>query len=177
MISLFAGGGIPDAAAIHEARKRRQAAREKLDDYIPVQKSVVKGGSRLVREDPRDDDSDEEKRISFTGVKPNSIKQQSDMRNSAYNSEDEDEDEHETKEEDWEQQQIRKAGVQSEFSKLTMHEEVKGNEFRNGSSSMAPLKKPAAYDLHGIKGRLKERWGGHMFTWNDIRSTNVVHCL
>ena len=76
------GGLIPDAAAIHAARKRRQAARERGEDpaaaatgggpkdYISLedQKRPVKGrGSRLVEEEEDDRDPSDEERISFTG--------------------------------------------------------------------------------------------------------------
>ena len=66
-IVLFAGGAIPDAAAIHAARKKREAAREKggKEDFIPIKNVEKKSskGPRLLREEDEDDD---EERICFT---------------------------------------------------------------------------------------------------------------
>ena len=49
-VYFFAGGVIPDAKMIHEARKRRQMARE-LGDFVPVDDTVKveKSSSRLIR--------------------------------------------------------------------------------------------------------------------------------
>jgi len=61
------GGAIPDAAAIHAARKKREAAREKggKEDFIPIKNVEKKSmkGPRLLREE---DEDDEEERICFT---------------------------------------------------------------------------------------------------------------
>ena len=68
-----AGGAIPDAAAIHAARKKREAARAagEKEDFIPIKdvekETKSKRGPRLLREE---DEDDEEERISFT-VKEN----------------------------------------------------------------------------------------------------------
>lgn len=48
------GGQIPDASLIHMARKRRQQARERGDDFIPIDNTTVaanqgKKSSRLIR--------------------------------------------------------------------------------------------------------------------------------
>ena len=54
-IVLIAGGAIPDAAAIHAARKKREAAREKggKEDFIPIKNVEKKSakGPRLLREE------------------------------------------------------------------------------------------------------------------------------
>ena len=71
---LFSGGGIPDAATIHAARKKREAMREaggvSEKDYIPIKKADDaesgrgKRGPRLVREE--DEEEEGEDRLSFT---------------------------------------------------------------------------------------------------------------
>ena len=52
---------IPDAYAIHQARKKREEAR-KTNEYIPVNRDKVykANKSRLIREDDNDDDEDED---------------------------------------------------------------------------------------------------------------------
>ena len=64
---------IPDAAAIHAARKRRELARQTEQDFIPVDDTKRYEGhftstGRLVREDENDisDDEDEEGAITFS---------------------------------------------------------------------------------------------------------------
>ena len=84
---IFPAGLIPDAAEIHAARKRRQAARESRSaaaaptpdnsnsagagaDSIPIIRKPTRkggGGSRLVRDEDDDRDVSDEDRISFTG--------------------------------------------------------------------------------------------------------------
>ena len=70
------GGAIPDATAIHAARKKREALRAcgnlpeaKPRSYIPLHDNTE--NDRKVRSPhPDDDDSDiEESRMSFTGVR------------------------------------------------------------------------------------------------------------
>ena len=73
-LSFFSGGGIPDAATIHAARKKREALREAggggaSQDYLPIKKADdesgrAKRGPRLVREE--DEEEGEEDRVSFT---------------------------------------------------------------------------------------------------------------
>jgi len=64
---IIQSGAIPDAAAIHAARKKREAAREKggKEDFIPIKNVEKKSskGPRLLREEDEDDD---EERICFT---------------------------------------------------------------------------------------------------------------
>ena len=47
------GGQIPDASLIHMARKRRQLARERGDEFIPIDGNADNGqgkkSSRLIR--------------------------------------------------------------------------------------------------------------------------------
>ena len=72
--NLFSGGGIPDAATIHAARKKREALRDAggggaSQDYLPIKKADdesgrAKRGPRLVREE--DEEEGEEDRVSFT---------------------------------------------------------------------------------------------------------------
>ena len=72
------GGAIPDATAIHAARKKREAMRagghaseDKSRSYIPLKGNgeVEKSQSRQ-RSPQDDDDSDaDEPRINFTGVR------------------------------------------------------------------------------------------------------------
>lgn len=72
--TVLESGAIPDAAMIHEARKKRQKAREQ-GDFIEIEekKTSRTAKSRLVREeDDDDDDQSEEERVdmnAITGVK------------------------------------------------------------------------------------------------------------
>lgn len=66
-------GEIPDAAFIHAARKRRQMARELGGEAPLVETEVTK--KRMVQEDQDASDDEEEKRISFSGVRNKSQRQ------------------------------------------------------------------------------------------------------
>lgn len=90
--SLLESGAIPDASMIHEARKKRQKARElgkcpsqfiklakmlKLrvffvaGDYVAIEEtkqSDREKKSRLVREDADDDDASEDERVDMSGI-------------------------------------------------------------------------------------------------------------
>jgi len=50
---IYVGGQIPDASLIHLARKRRQLARERGDEFIPIDSGAgaahEKKSSRLIR--------------------------------------------------------------------------------------------------------------------------------
>ena len=52
-MNLLLGGPIPDANLIHLARKRRQLARERGDEFIPLEDTATTSGSkkssRLIR--------------------------------------------------------------------------------------------------------------------------------
>ena len=72
---VIVGRGIPDAATIHAARKKREAARaagpQQTADFIPVEKREGerrrRGGGRLVREEDEEEAGEgEEERVSFT---------------------------------------------------------------------------------------------------------------
>ena len=65
---ILRSGVIPDANMIHMARKRRQAARDRGDEFIPLNEGSREEtpNSRLVRDDDNDkSDDDEEERVSF----------------------------------------------------------------------------------------------------------------
>ena len=70
------GGAIPDATAIHAARKKREAMRAggslpdvKSQSYIPLTNNSA-DRDRRIRSPREEDDSDaEESRINFTGVR------------------------------------------------------------------------------------------------------------
>lgn len=71
--ALLESGAIPDAAMIHEARKKRQKARE-LGDFVSIEdpKPVDnKKGGRLIREEAEDDGSEDERvdMSAITGAK------------------------------------------------------------------------------------------------------------
>lgn len=70
--TMLESGAIPDAAMIHEARKKRQQARE-LGDFVAIEDPKVADNKkgRLIREDAEDDASDDERvdMSAITGVK------------------------------------------------------------------------------------------------------------
>ena len=76
MLLFLLGGAIPDATAIHAARKKREALRagaqfpdNKSRSYIPL-KDQTDGEKKLRSPTQEDDDSDvDEARINFTGVR------------------------------------------------------------------------------------------------------------
>jgi hypothetical protein len=70
----FAGGGIPDAAAIHAARKKRELMRAKggAEDFLPIkpakkapEEANKKIGKRLVREE---DEEEEVRGLKFGNI-------------------------------------------------------------------------------------------------------------
>lgn len=66
--ALLESGAIPDAAMIHEARKKRQKARE-LGDYVAIEepKPVDNKKGRLIREEAEDDGSEDE-RVDMSAI-------------------------------------------------------------------------------------------------------------
>lgn len=70
--ALLESGAIPDAAMIHEARKKRQKARE-LGDYVSIEdpKPADNKKGRLIREEAEDDGSEDERvdMSAITGAK------------------------------------------------------------------------------------------------------------
>ncbi|KAG7267358.1 hypothetical protein CRUP_030957 [Coryphaenoides rupestris] len=110
-LSSLRPGEIPDAAFIHAARKRRQLARELGGEPPLVEADAPK--KRLVREDEgeQEDGSDDEddKRISFSGVKNKSQRQKIAEEIGIDGSDDEGLDaSHDEELSRWEQEQIRK---------------------------------------------------------------------
>lgn len=67
--AVLESGAIPDAAMIHEARKKRQKAREQ-GEFIELEekKPVNNKKGRLVREDVDDDDQSDEERVDMAGI-------------------------------------------------------------------------------------------------------------
>lgn len=112
MKQLLKSGGIPDAAMIHAARKRRQEAREMGGDYIPVSYDAdnkFEGGSksRLVREDENDNSDDEGVRLKMSlNVTAADREKRREAFDAAQDSEPDDLDQGE--DDEWEKQQIRK---------------------------------------------------------------------
>merc|ERR1719309_32384 len=164
-------GGIPDAAAIHAARKKREAARAKggRDDFIPIKKKDQKSannGKRLVREDQEED---EDERISFT-VKESS--KEDDYHRLAAAGDDA---ECDSDNEHWEKQQIRKAVTDTQIHCVASEKyhfdgggggpipplppTISGHQPAPPPPTSAPplMNRPARYDLHGIRDRMKER--------------------
>jgi len=168
---IIQAGGIPDAVAIHAARKKREALRARggADDYLPIRKTPsTTTGKRLLREEDQDDDDDE--RISFT-VKEN--KKEDDYHRHAHSHDtgagsDSDNDH-------WEAQQIRKAVTQNQISYAANEKYTDGFAglphpplppmISAGTPSPAPqpprgpppLAKPVQYNLPGIRDRMKQR--------------------
>ena len=77
ILFVYLGGAIPDATAIHAARKKREAIRagghqaeSKSRSYIPL-KSEGDRDRKLCspRQEDEDDSDAEEARINFTGVR------------------------------------------------------------------------------------------------------------
>nr|XP_018903657.1 PREDICTED: PAX3- and PAX7-binding protein 1 [Bemisia tabaci] len=108
---LLKSGHIPDANLIHEARKRRQKARE-MGDFIPLEESAktesTEDKSRLIREDA--EDSEEEERINMAGIRSQKLDKQE--RREAFDAAQQSENEEDLdggEEDEWENQQIRKA--------------------------------------------------------------------
>ena len=157
---MSSGGAIPDAAAIHAARKQRQAARDGGSagpggaSYIPIQK---KNSAHNSADDESADEDDDNVRIKFAGIKSG---KRPDMGN--------DRDETEEEEHGWEEQQIRKAvkntgvGYNSEsllappppptisMTPTDMLPKYDGGKFSQVNTNIT-------YNLDGIKGRLKQR--------------------
>ena len=104
LTGVVSGGGIPDAATIHAARKKREAARA-AGDYIPIEKKEEgrgRGGRRLVREEDEEDGGEgEEERVSFT------VKQRS--KEDEYHRKAARSDNSDSEPETWEKMQISKA--------------------------------------------------------------------
>ena len=157
---LFSGGLIPDAAAIHAARKQRQAVRDggivtSSASYIPINK---KSSANNSADDESPDEDDDNVRIKLAGIK--SGKRQGNGQMVV-----EDDDEH-----GWEEQQIRKAilknptlGPEALFPPpppvISGHESIPYSVDSGFDLSKIDLNPKSAitYNLEGIKGRLQQR--------------------
>eukprot|EP00092_Neocalanus_flemingeri_P000916 GFUD01000974.1.p1 GENE.GFUD01000974.1~~GFUD01000974.1.p1 ORF type:complete len:671 (-),score=245.90 GFUD01000974.1:43-2055(-) len=165
------GGGIPDAAAIHAARKKREAARAagEKEDFIPIKKvekeGKARGGARLVREEDEDED---EERISFT-VKENKREDEYHKKIGRGGGDDSDSDP------EWEKMQISKAINSNQIiaaskdaalnatlgmPRAPLPPSISGDTSRpapGGRKGEAPLARPQKYDLPGIRERMKAK--------------------
>ena len=134
-------------------------------DYIPLRKDEE---GRKARRKSGDSDSDED-RIDFAGVRSDRQVMTTQMSALAPTIQD---DEDET----WERQQIRKAMGQTQASSLPPqlvgmpdpdHLPAEGAiNFRGPPGEQ--IKAPVAYNLQGIKGRLKERYVNELLSWFDF---------
>ena len=168
----FPGGGIPDAAAIHAARKKREAAREARErgggaDFIPVSRGGERGraGPRLVREEDQEEELDEG-RLSFT-VKQGKREDEYHRRVGRGGAE------HSDSDPEWEMQQINKAITRDQVVAAS-HDAVVAGELGMPRAPLPPslspepgrarqqaeLARPAQYDLPGIRERMAARLQG-----------------
>lgn len=118
-------GVIPDAATIHEARKKRQKMREQGADFIPVSEdhqSQADKKNRLVREE--DDDHSDENSQDRIDMTVNTDARDRERRRQVFldsqESPDEDQDQ-EFEHEEWEVQQIRKAVTGAQIAAVIPH--------------------------------------------------------
>ncbi|KAG2172997.1 hypothetical protein INT44_006970 [Umbelopsis vinacea] len=121
--SLSSGSSIPDANAIHAAKKRRELMRQGIkiqdDDFIALDEGEPENQSRLVREEDEDDDAEDEYE-KYVGDKlalgKKAQKQQEASRKAGVREmiEDAEEDDSELDELDrWEQEMIKFGGVRT----------------------------------------------------------------
>lgn len=155
-------GGIPDAAAIHAARKKREALRAKGgDDYIPIKKGETgkKKGGRLTREEDEEEDFSEE-RISFTRKELS--------KDEEYHKKLRKEEESEDSDPEWEKMQISKAitgqqmtsNIENQLNLDPMMPKAPPPPiFQHNiiSKEVGGLSRPAKYDLPGIRERMRKR--------------------
>lgn len=125
--SLLESGAIPDAAMIHEARKKRQKARELgmnryscdysfkfikftmcfTGDYVAIEeKPVDNRKGRLIREEAEDDASDDE-RVDMSAI--TGAKEREERREKFYSVQHGSDEDSDLDMNEWESQQIRKA--------------------------------------------------------------------
>ena len=155
----FTGGVIPDAAAIHAARKQRQAARDGgqvAGSYIPIKKKNSEPNSA---DDESADEDDDNVRIKFAGVKTG---KREEFDNGRIN--DDEDDEH-----GWEEQQIRKAmkNLGTHYISEAPTPQVVSEDSQYSSEmsvfpsydadKMSVGNTAITYNLEGIKGRLNLR--------------------
>jgi len=166
---IIQAGGIPDAVAIHAARKKREAMRARggEEEYIPVRKSNTNTntGKRLVREE--DQEEEDEERISFT-IKES--KKEDDYHRHAQADQGSDSDN-----DHWEAQQIRKAVTQNQISYAATEKYTDSlaglphpplppvislatsSPLPQPPRGPPPLARPVQYNLPGIRDRMKQR--------------------
>ena len=159
---ILQSGAIPDATAIFQARKRRQALREKGETissapnqrYISL-KSKNDDDHHSGRQEEEDSD-DDEARIVMSGVRSNEeVRKESFER--LQGQEMDDKDDHYR----WEEQQIRKAvkgNLKSESTSPTHENDysVQKQSYET-ESKYINREAPISYNLDGIKDRLKKR--------------------
>ncbi|CAB4067832.1 GCFC [Lepeophtheirus salmonis] len=168
-------GAIPDAAAIHAARKAREAARlrgetsnnvnEKSGEFIPLNdgRKGCSGKSRLVRDDDNDDDGENE-RVAFNGLHSQSKQRDIDRKKLQYEYEEED---GQDDIDHWEEQQIRKVVKNNSVSiiapmcremDLDVPEIVKESSLLDIAMGKKIVQKPLqSYNLDGIRSRIRDR--------------------
>jgi len=168
---IIQSGAIPDAAAIHAARKKREAAREKggKEDFIPIKNVEKKSskGPRLLREE---DEDDEEERICFT-VKEKAKEDEYHKKVGKGREAQDDSD----SDPEWEKMQISKA-INNQQIIAASKDAVLSAELGiprpplpptiSGDTSQPPtasrrgegaLARPQKYDLPGIRERMKSK--------------------
>nr|XP_040574865.1 LOW QUALITY PROTEIN: PAX3- and PAX7-binding protein 1-like [Lepeophtheirus salmonis] len=167
-------GAIPDAAAIHAARKAREAARlrgetsnnvnEKSGEFIPLNdgRKGCSGNSRLVRDDDNDDDGENE-RVAFNGLHSQSKQRDIDRKKLQYEYEEED---GQDDIDHWEEQQIRKVVKNNSVSiiapmcremDLDVPEIVKESSLLDIAREKIVQKPLQSYNLDGIRSRIRDR--------------------
>lgn len=153
---------IPDAAAIHAARKRREMARQMGSDFVPVDDTDRYGGrfessdkSRLIREDDNDhsDDEDPDTPLSFGTRKSNHPDMKRRLEVEQALAKEEDKEENSEEEDDalrrFEEEQIRK-GVsipQAQQEEDTTYQMYLTQQLLYGTNDVDP--NYAQYNEHG----------------------------
>jgi len=168
---IIQSGAIPDAAAIHAARKKREAARAKgeKEDFIPIKDAEKKSkrGPRLLREEDEDDD---EERISFT-VKEKAREDEYHKKVGKTRESQDDSD----SDPEWEKMQISKAinnqqiyaaskdavlNAELGMPRPPLPPNISGDTSQASTASRkgeGPLARPQKYDLPGIRERMKSK--------------------
>lgn len=185
---------IPDAAAIHAARKRRELARQTEQDFIPLDDTKRYEGhftstGRLVREDENDvsDDEDEEGAITFSVSRKRgfpALDRRREVEAALANQELNEKSEDEGAEDDeelklWEDEQIRK-GVKGVSAPLVQTELPQTTEMTNliyqqqytedNSSGFQLSQQPYTYGT----GYADVHTNGHQSYSNSIQSRHAV---
>ena len=151
--SMLTSGGhvfsIPDAAAIHAARKKREMARQMGtgQDFVPLDDTDRYSGrfgntsvnSRLVREDDNDASDDEDGPIKFSvaaGQKSfPAMDRRREVQNALVNEEEEDKNHDDSELHRWEEEQIRKGVSVQQLPDQQQMAEFRMEEQMNASQS------------------------------------------